>query len=100
GIGLFAQRTEVPAQKMVAAANAFLTSLQADQKTKAAFPFDSKERTNWHFIPLQDSKTKAYTRKGLPLEEMTAEQKKLALALVAAGTSAAGKEKVETIIGL
>ena len=44
---------------------------------------------------LQDKKTRKYTRKGLPLEEMSAEQKKAALALVKAGTSESGNMAVD-----
>src|SRR5262249_54171239 len=61
--------------------------------------FDSKERTNWHFVPLQD-KEKRPTRKGLPLGEMNEEQRKAALALVSAGTSPEGDKKATTIMSL
>jgi len=39
----------------------FLTALDADQRGRAAFPFDTDERTNWHFIPKE--------RKGLSLSQ-------------------------------
>ena len=32
-------------------ANRFLAALDAEQRAKATFPFDSDERMNWHFIP-------------------------------------------------
>jgi Protein of unknown function (DUF3500) len=99
GVAFVAQRAEPPGVKMVAAAEGLVQSLTAEQKAKAIFPFDSKERTNWNFVPLQDKNRKP-TRKGLPLEEMTAEQKKTALGLVRAGTSAAGAEKALTIMSL
>ena len=35
----------------VAAANAFIASLQADLRAKAALPFDSPDRTAWYFVP-------------------------------------------------
>ena len=84
---------------MTRAAEKFLESLNEDAKKKATFAFDDKERTNWNFIPLQD-KTRKYTRKGLPLEEMSAEQKKAALDLIRAGTSPSGYDKAVTIMSL
>ena len=99
GLAYVAQQVESPGLKMAAAAQKFLGSLSPEQKTKAAFDFDSKERTRWFFVPLQDANRKP-TRKGLPLEEMTADQKKAALALVAAGTSAQGNKQALTIMSL
>jgi len=85
--------------RMAAAAEKFLALLTADQKAKAAFPFDSKERFNWNFVPLQD-KDKQPTRKGVRLEELTDAQKKAALELLATGTSQAGFDKATTIMSL
>jgi hypothetical protein len=99
GFAHVAQRAEPPGAKMVAAAEAWLQSLTADQKAKATFSFDDKERTNWHFVPRQDKNRKP-TRKGLPLEEMTGPQKKAAEALVRAGTSPSGGEKALTVMSL
>lgn len=100
GIAYVAQQTEVSGPSMVSAAEGFVGTLTADQKKQGVFDFDSAERFNWHFIPLQDQKTRKYTRKGVPLEEMTAEQKKAALALVKAGTSESGNVAVTTIMSL
>jgi hypothetical protein len=93
------QRTEPPGVKMVVAAEKLVDSLTAEQKEKAAFDYESKERTRWFFTPQQNAQRQA-TRKGLPLEDMKAEQKKLALNLVAAGTSARGNIEATTIMGL
>jgi hypothetical protein len=98
GVAYVSQRADTPSQKMTRAAQKFLESLSADQKMKATFPFDSKERTNWWFVPREADKKP--TRKGLPLKEMTDEQKKAALALVAAGTSASGDKQATTIMSL
>jgi hypothetical protein len=98
GAAYVAQQVEPPGVKMVAAAAKFLDSLSAEQKAKAVFAFDDKERTRWHFVPLE--KGGKPTRKGLPLEEMKDEQKKAALALVAAGTSARGHQAAVTIMSL
>jgi hypothetical protein len=98
GVAYVSQQVEPPSSKMAAAAEKLLAALSADQKEKATFAFDSKERTNWYFTPQQAGK-KA-TRKGLPLEEMKAEQKKLVLELLAAGTSARGARQATTIMAL
>jgi len=83
------QRQPVP---MHAAAKAFLASLDASQRAKAAFAFDSEERFNWHFVPRE--------RKGMPLKEMTPAQQKAALDLLRAGLSEQGYTKAETVRGL
>jgi hypothetical protein len=84
---------------MAEAAEKFLNTLSAEQKAKAAFPFDSPERTNWHFVPLQDRERKP-TRKGLRLEEMSAAQREAAMALLKAGTSPSGYNQATTIMSL
>lgn len=100
GVVLVAQTTETPAAKMTAAADSFLTLLNNEQKSKAVFAFDDKERTNWNFIPMEDKATKKPTRKGLRLEEMTPEQRKATLALLQAGTSGSGYKQATTIMSL
>lgn len=91
GVAYVAQQAEPSGSKMAGAAEKFIAGLSAEQKTKAVFDFDDKERLNWHFVPLQDRDRKL-TRKGLPLEGMTAEQKQAALELVKSGTSDRGNE--------
>lgn len=99
GVAYVAQQTEPAAAKMAAAANKFLDSLSAEQRAKATFDFNDKERLNWHFIPLQDAQKKS-TRKGVPLEDMTDDQRQAALGLLKAGTSASGGKQAETIMSL
>ena len=77
---------------MTECANRFLAALDANQRGKATFPFDTDERMNWHFIPRE--------RKGLPLREMTPYQKHLASGLLAAGLSQTGYIKAVTIMSL
>jgi hypothetical protein len=77
---------------MTECANRFLAGLDANQRGKATFPFNSDERMNWHYIPKE--------RKGLPLREMTPYQKHLASALLAAGLSQTGYIKAVTIMSL
>jgi hypothetical protein len=86
-------------EQMTAAADKFLASLKPEQKEKGTFDFDSQERTNWYFVPRQD-RDKRPTRKGLPLQDMSAEQQALARDLVHAGTSASGYKKAITIMSL
>jgi len=99
GVAYVAQQAEPAGAKMTAAAGRFLDSLSAEQKAKAAYSFDDKERLRWYFTP-QQSKEKKYTRKGLPLEEMTDDQRQAALELLAAGTSREGNKKATTIMSL
>jgi hypothetical protein len=99
GLAHVRQATEPPGLKMVDAGDKFLASLTPEQKGKATFAFDDKERLNWHFIPLQDANRKP-TRKGLPLFDMTDAQKDAARALLRAGTSANGFTKATTIMTL
>src|SRR5262249_34920942 len=99
GVAYVGQVKETAGTKMAAAAEKLLKSLTAEQREKATYDFDSKERTNWYFTPRQDDQ-KRYTRKGLPLEEMNQEQKQAALALVRAATSESGYTKATTIMSL
>jgi uncharacterized protein DUF3500 len=62
------------AAAMQSAATAFVNSLTADQKTRAAMGFDDRRRTEWHFVPRE--------RKGFAVRDMSDAQKRLALALV------------------
>jgi uncharacterized protein involved in exopolysaccharide biosynthesis len=73
-------------------ANAFLATLNAEQRAKAVIAFDDEERLNWHFVPR--------ARKGLWLQSMDERQKQAALALLQAGLSADGYKKAETIRSL
>ncbi len=78
--------------EMTAAAVNFLSSLTPEQKTQATFDFPSEERKNWHFIPR--------ARKGLPIKDMTPEQRLLANALVVTGLSNRGYAKAVSIMSL
>ena len=93
------EQKEPLAVQMAGAAEKFLTALSNEQKAKTVFGFEDKERTNWNFVPLQ-TKDKKPIRKGLRLEEMTADQKAAAKALVKIGTSATGFVQATTIMSL
>jgi hypothetical protein len=73
-------------------ARAFLNSLTDEQRAQATYAFDNDERFDWHFIPKP--------RKGLPMRDMTAEQKQLAHALLSAGLSQRGYIKATEIMSL
>jgi hypothetical protein len=100
GIAYVAQQLDTSGPGMVSAAQGFVNALTADQKKQAIYDYDNEERFNWNFIPLQDKITRKPTRKGLPLFAMTADQKKIALALVKAGTSESGNLAATTIMSL
>jgi hypothetical protein len=78
--------------EMEQAANAFLSALSGEQKVKAVMNFAGEERADWHFIPR--------ARKGLPIKEMTQEQRLLAQGLLATGLSHRGYNKAVTIMSL
>src|SRR5690242_12151795 len=82
----------IAGEEMAAAAHKFLESLTPEQKAKAAFPFKSDERGNWHFVPK--------VREGLTLKAMTPPQRTLAHALLRSGLSAQGYQKATNIISL
>ena len=99
GVAYVNQVTEGAGVKMTNSAQKLVESLSAEQKAKGILDFDDKERTNWHFVPLQD-KDKKPTRKGLPLAEMSDDQRKMAMELVKAGTSPEGYTKATMIMSL
>jgi hypothetical protein len=78
---------------MTKAADRFLASLSAEQAVKARLAFEDPRRLDWHFIPKAE-------RKGLQIKEMTAEQRKLAHALLHSGLSEIGHDKASTIMSL
>ena len=74
-------------------AQAFLESLNPEQREKAADPLDSTDRTRWNFIPANQ-----FPRQGLPLKDMTEPQRKLALELLQTGLSQRGYTVTTTIM--
>jgi hypothetical protein len=87
-----AASTDAVFSEMVQAANAFLASLEPDQRSKALFAFEDTERLNWHFIPRP--------RRGLPFKEMSTRQQELARDILRAGLSQRGYLTASTIIEL
>ncbi|MFM7151222.1 MAG: DUF3500 domain-containing protein [Gemmataceae bacterium] len=93
-----AREVEPPGSRMASAASAFLAALEPEQKSRAVFTFDDKERFRWFFTPQQAMRKS--TRKGLPLADMTDAQKDAARNLLRAGTSEAGFAKATTVMSL
>ncbi len=78
---------------MAQAAQKFLAALSADQLAKAVMKFDDPARLDWHNIPKPE-------RKGLRFGDMTAQQRKLCLALLQTALSDTGYEKALKIMSL
>jgi hypothetical protein len=84
-----------PAAAVEPAARAFLASLTPALRDRASFPFASAERTRWHWtVPA------SVPRNGLPLGQVSVAQRRLALDLLRASTSAAGYRKALDIMAL
>ena len=80
------------ARAMAEAADAFLTALSAEQRSKATFAFDDDQRLEFRFTPR--------ARTGLPLKEMTDAQRTRAHALLKTGLSMRGYATATRIIEL
>jgi Protein of unknown function (DUF3500) len=90
-----ARAAPTDAEALETAARAFLTSLSAAHRDRATFPFSSAERTRWHWtVPA------SVPRNGLPLGDVSAEQRRLGLALLRGSCSAAGYRKALDIMAL
>jgi hypothetical protein len=80
---------------MADAANAFLKGLSPEQRSQAAFAFDSDERLKFHFIP-----TEMFARKGLTIQAMNQAQRKLAHDLLRSALSDRGYKTAAAIMDL
>jgi len=85
------------ADEMAAAANKFLNSLTTEQKARATYDLKSDARFQWHFIPTE---MVTFGRKGVPLMDLSPEQRTLGLALLRTGLSDAGYAKATNIMSL
>jgi hypothetical protein len=81
-----------PMADMTKAASAFVASLKPEQLAKATFEFKTDERENWNFVPK--------ARNGLPIKEMSPDQRALAHALMKSALSKTGYEKSMNIMSL
>ena len=78
--------------EMATAARRFLASLSEAQRAKTTFSFADEERRNWAFVPKD--------RAGLPVKEMTTEQRRLGMELLRSAMSDHGFRKATNIISL
>jgi Protein of unknown function (DUF3500) len=86
GVTLNSQRAaNRAAAAMTTAATRFLEGLTPEQFQQATFAIPSEERLRWHFIPVNQ-----FPRKGVPIKEMTPDQRKLAHDLLRAGLGQRG----------
>lgn len=92
--GLFPiQQTGVSTIPIVTAANNFLASLSAQQKKSVSFAIDDVEWRKWLNVD-----NGIYTRQGISLKQMNAEQKEFAFALMAESFSAKGLAQTKDIM--
>ena len=79
-------------KRMTAAANDFLNSLDASQRSTASFGFEGDERYKWAYTPID--------RNGLRVREMNDAQRDAAFKLMETGYSARGADTAHKIIEL
>ena len=84
---------DLPGSQMHVFADSLITSLDDQQTSAVMVPFDSKQRTDWHFIP----KPK---RKGLMLREMDDAQRVATFRLLCVALSEAGYKKANNVMML
>jgi len=75
---------------MAEAARALLDALDSEQRERAQLEIDDPNRLDWHYVPRP--------RQGLPLGDMTTEQREAAHGLLRAGLSSRGYLKVHGVI--
>lgn len=96
-IGLRAQtappRASGNTRAAVAAAERFLTSLDATQKPHASYAFDDKIKSAWHNLP-----PNMQARAGIPFRDLTAAQQELGRAVLTSVLSDYGYQKVLKIM--
>ena len=92
-VACFLLLADTRAQSMSSVANTFIASLDASQKPLTLFPFDSEERFNFHYFPIDD-------RKGLPLDKMTESQKSAVMKLLSNCLTDNTVRKINDIIEL
>jgi len=92
--GAASARAQTATARIVKAADAFLATLDEQQRQSVQFAFDdAKQRANWSNLPVT-----MVPRAGLSMKQLNAGQQSAAMALVAAALSKRGFEKVEQIV--
>lgn len=77
---------------MRAAAQALVAALDDDDRARAAFPFHSAQRLDWHYVPRE--------RAGVPLRSLDERERRALRALLRTVLSADGERTVDEIIAL
>jgi hypothetical protein len=85
--------TNCKSQDMVAAANTFIRTLDAEKKAALLYPFDIDERYRFEFVPRDD-------RKGIRINDLSDVQQKAALQLMRTCLSEETIAKVHEIMSL
>jgi hypothetical protein len=75
--------------------NQFMNSLSQAQKAKIVLDFKAETRDKWHFLPWS-----SFQRQGLPLKELSEEQRALVHKLLQSYLSDTGYTQTKEIIGL
>jgi hypothetical protein len=89
----------VSQRRVLDAVNAFLATLDAGQRARAAIDLNAKSRTVWSNLPTGTTlQVGATERNGLKFGDMSPAQEKAALAVVAAALSREGYDKVTAIV--
>jgi hypothetical protein len=88
--GLFAQKNSN--KEALTSAENFLKTLDNEKLSKAFLPYETEERRNWFFVPID--------RKGLPLMEMNESQRAAALKLIKASVSESAEKTALSIMQL
>lgn len=91
---LTAAKAQTATLRIVSAANAFLSTLNENQRQKVLFAFnDERQRANWSNFPVS-----FVPRGGISLKDMSAVQRSAAMALISSALSQRGFEKVQQIM--
>lgn len=85
--------TGVSTKPIADSAQAFITALSDEQKQRTLYPVDDVQWRKWLNVD-----NGIYTRQGVSLKEMTAEQKAKAFALIESSLSARGLEQTRNIM--
>jgi hypothetical protein len=83
----------IKAQNQAEKANAFIQSLDATQRVKTLYPFDTEERYRFVYVPVDD-------RKGITVNELNPAQRRLCMDLLHSCLSEEAVKKVNDIMQL
>jgi hypothetical protein len=87
------QKSDTVTAQAVAAADAFLNALDANQRKQAVYDFDSARKSGWSNLP-----ARIVPRNGVRLGDLTKAQRSLAMDAIAAVLSKSGYQKIVDIV--